>query len=135
MKPARAMFTLGHEALAGLPAGVRAPGYRLSAVSPGMVHLGLGGFHRAHMARYTHDLFELDEASLGWGIPVVGLMPDDRGMVDDLATQDGLYTLVEREAEDAVASVIGSFNDVHFAATRPRRCSWPSTSRRSASSA
>ena len=43
-----------------LPAGTAKPGYDLNAVTPGIVHIGLGGFHRAHMARYTHDLMECD---------------------------------------------------------------------------
>ena len=84
-------------------------------MAPGIVHLGLGGFHRAHMARYTHDLMEVDRAALGWGILGVGLMPDDRSMIDDLAAQDGFYTLVEREAQDATATVIGSLAGVLFA--------------------
>ncbi len=46
------------------------PGYDVAQVRAGIVHLGLGGFHRAHMARYTHDLMERDPealASASWG--------------------------------------------------------------------
>ena len=48
---ARQPVPLRRGALSSLPAGIRAPGYDVSAVRPGIVHLGLGGFHRAHMAR------------------------------------------------------------------------------------
>ncbi|MFL5155589.1 MAG: mannitol dehydrogenase family protein, partial [Microvirga sp.] len=62
---------------------------------PGIVHLGLGGFHRAHMARYTHELMERDPEALGWGIVGAVLLPSDRRMIESLAPQDGLYTLIE----------------------------------------
>ncbi len=106
---------LRRSSLALLAGETRIPGYDPAAVTPGIVHLGLGGFHRAHMARYTHDVMEGDGAALAWGILGVGLMPDDRSMIEDLAGQDGLYTLVEREAEEALATVIGSLAGVHYA--------------------
>ena len=49
-------MALSRSALARLPAGVAPPAYDSATVKPGIVHLGLGGFHRAHMARYTQDL-------------------------------------------------------------------------------
>ena len=75
---------------------VRTPKYDVAGVKPGIVHLGLGGFHRAHMARYTHDLMEQRPDALGWGIIGAGLLPADRRMQDSLGPQDNLYTLVER---------------------------------------
>ena len=63
---------LSRRALSALPPGVSAPGYDPAAVSAGIVHLGLGGFHRAHMARYTHELMELDPAALRWGTSASG---------------------------------------------------------------
>ena len=98
-----------------MPPGVSAPGYDPAAVSAGIVHLGLGGFHRAHMARYTHELMELDPAALRWGIVGVGLLPADRRMIDSLAPQDGLYTLIEREGADETVRVIGSLAGLIFA--------------------
>lgn len=91
-----------------LPAGVAAPGYDLSAVTPGIVHIGLGGFHRAHMARYTHDLMETDPAALSWGIVGSGLRASDSALLAALGRQDGLYTLVERDAGGEMRTVIGS---------------------------
>jgi len=94
---------------------VQIPAYDLARVAPGIVHLGLGGFHRAHMARYTHDLLDRDPASLEWGIIGVGLLSGDRRMHDSLAPQDALYTLVERSGNDATVTVIGSLSNIVFA--------------------
>lgn len=98
-----------------LPDGAERPGYDVSQVRAGIVHLGLGGFHRAHMARYTHELMTRDPEALGWGIAGAGLMPGDKAMRDALAPQDWLYTLVERDGVDERASVIGSLTAVIFA--------------------
>jgi mannitol 2-dehydrogenase len=94
---------------------VRQPGFDPTRITAGIVHLGLGGFHRAHMARYTHDLMERRADTLGWGIIGAGLMPADRRMHDSLKPQDNLYTLVERDAAQERVSVIASLTDVIFA--------------------
>ena len=94
---------------------VAVPRYDPARVSAGIVHLGLGGFHRAHMARYTHDLMQRRQDALDWGIIGAGLMPTDRRMRDSLRPQDNLYTLVEREAAGEKVAVIGSLADVVFA--------------------
>jgi mannitol 2-dehydrogenase len=94
---------------------VSVPGFDPAQVRAGIVHLGLGGFHRAHMARYTHNLMQRRADALGWGIIGAGLMPADRRMQDSLAPQDNLYTLVERGATDETVTVIGSLADVVFA--------------------
>lgn len=101
------MIALRRAALS-LPAGIAAPGYDLGAVTPGIVHIGLGGFHRAHFARYTHDLMETDPAALGWGIVGSGLRASDSALLAALDRQDGLYTLVERDAGGETRTVIGS---------------------------
>ncbi|PXA86768.1 mannitol dehydrogenase [Nostoc sp. 3335mG] len=82
--------------------------YDRTRIRPGIVHLGLGGFHRAHMARYAHDLMAADEAGLDWGIIGVGLREADRSLLDTLRAQDGLYTLIERDAAGETATCIGS---------------------------
>jgi mannitol 2-dehydrogenase len=87
---------------------VTVPAYDVASVQPGIVHLGLGGFHRAHMARYTHALMERDPDALSHGIVGAGLRPADKPMHDSLAPQDNLYTLLERNGLDEKASVIGS---------------------------
>jgi mannitol 2-dehydrogenase len=101
--------------LALLSPQVHVPRFDPAQVTAGIVHLGLGGFHRAHMARYTHELMERRPDALGWGIVGAGLMPPDRRMRDSLAPQDNLYTLVERGSADETVSVIGSLADVVFA--------------------
>jgi mannitol 2-dehydrogenase len=106
-RPDRPPVALSRATLPALPPGIRLPAYDVAAVRPGIVHLGLGGFHRAHMARYTHELMELDPDALQWGILGAVLLPD-RGMIESLTPQDGLYTLIEREGEDEHIRVIGS---------------------------
>lgn len=87
---------------------VALPGYDPAQVRAGIVHLGLGGFHRAHMARHTHELMAREPEALGWGIIGAGLMPGDRAIHEALVSQDGLYTLVERDGISERAAVIGS---------------------------
>ena len=84
-------------------------------VGPGIVHVGLGGFHRAHMARYTHDTMEADASALSWGIVGAGLMPGDKRLIEALAAQEGLYTLVERVGTQEAATLIGALSRVVFA--------------------
>ena len=91
------------------------PGFDPASLTPGIVHLGLGGFHRAHMARYTHTLMEQDPTAREWGILGAGLLPQDRAMRDSLAPQDSLYTLLERDGTTETATVVGSLAGVIFA--------------------
>ncbi|HLX37644.1 MAG TPA: mannitol dehydrogenase family protein, partial [Candidatus Binataceae bacterium] len=90
------------------------PRFDPAKVGAGIVHLGFGGFHRAHMARYTHDLMELRADAAQWGIVGVGTQPADVRVRDALASQDALYTLVERQDSDETATVIGSVRKVIF---------------------
>ena len=107
-------------ALSRLPAGVVRPGFDPESARIGIVHLGLGGFHRAHMARYTHDLMGVRPDCLGWGIAGAGILPADRRMQEALLPQDCLYTLVERQDEREYATVIGSIRKVIFAGRSSR---------------
>jgi mannitol 2-dehydrogenase len=85
--------------------GVPVPEYDRSRLAPHIVHVGVGGFHRAHMAVYAH---ELASAGGDWGIVGLGLLERDAGMGDALTRQDYLYTLVEKGAGEPAAQVIGS---------------------------
>ncbi|MFI9408173.1 mannitol dehydrogenase family protein [Nocardia sp. NPDC052316] len=78
--------------LPGLDSGIAVPTYDRSAITTGIVHFGVGGFHRAHQAMYLDRLLERGEAR-EWGICGVGVLPADRKMRDALTAQDGLYTL------------------------------------------
>jgi mannitol 2-dehydrogenase len=101
---------LSREHLNTLPAGVRTPQYDPAAVTTGIVHIGVGGFHRSHLAVYVDDL--LAQGHLTWGICGIGTLPADRRMHDVLAGQDHLYTvatLVDGDRRDL--RVIGSIVD------------------------
>ncbi|MFX6819238.1 hypothetical protein ABTH35_19945, partial [Acinetobacter baumannii] len=75
-----------------LPPGVRQPAYDRTALRPGIVHIGLGAFHRAHQAVYTDAALAAEFGP--WGIVGVNLRSVDG--VRDLADQDGLYSVVTR---------------------------------------
>ena len=87
------------------------PGYNRKNLKVGMVHIGVGGFHRAHQAFYTHLLQEKTDAS-EWGICGVGLRSGDQKIHDVLKAQDGLYTLIVKHPDGAVkCQLIGSIVD------------------------
>jgi mannitol 2-dehydrogenase len=97
---------------------VPVPGYDRSAVTTGIVHFGVGGFHRAHQAMYTDRV--LAGGATDWGICGVGVMPADRRMADVMAAQDHLYTLVTKAPDGTVeARVIGSIVDYLYAPDDP----------------
>jgi mannitol 2-dehydrogenase len=84
-----------------------APAYDRALVTPGIVHVGVGGFHRAHQAMYTDRL--LSAGALDWGICGVGVLPRDVRMKQVLDAQDGLYTLVLKHSDGTYEPrVIGS---------------------------
>jgi mannitol-1-phosphate/altronate dehydrogenase len=111
---------LSRATLAALPATIARRRFDPAKVSRGIVHLGFGGFHRAHMARYTHDLMERRVDAAEWGIVGVGTLPADVRVRDAVEPQDALYTLVERQDGDEAASVIGSVCKVIFAGESSR---------------
>jgi mannitol 2-dehydrogenase len=96
--------------------GIAVPTYDRSALLPRILHLGVGGFHRAHLALYVH---ELAGAGSDWGIRGLGLLPGDRRMREALAPQDFLYTLVERGNEEPRPQVVGSIIDFVLAVDDP----------------
>jgi fructuronate reductase len=109
MKSAR----LSDSSLGNLP--VLAPGYDRAGVTPGIVHLGVGAFHRAHQAVYVEECLAAGET--GWGIVGVSLRsPDTR---DALAPQDGLYTLAVRSSGGEKLQVIGSIGSMLVAPENP----------------
>ena len=107
---------------AGLPAlgkDVAVPAYDRRQVSVGIVHVGVGGFHRAHQAMYVDTLLTKGQGA-GWGICGVGVLEGDRAMRDALAAQDCLYTLVVKHPEGALEPrVIGSIVEYLFAPDDP----------------
>ena len=96
------------------------PSYNRSLVTPGVVHFGVGGFHRAHQAMY-HDRLMNEGNSLDWGICGVGVLAADRLMRDALDAQDGLYTLVRKDSDGTwEPRVIGSIVEYLFAPDDPQ---------------
>src|SRR5580693_8802856 len=95
------------------------PAYDRDLVTPGVVHFGVGGFHRAHQAMY-HDRLMNEGTALDWGICGVGVMPADRAMQQALDAQDGLYTLVLKHSDGTYEPrVIGSIVEYLFAPDDP----------------
>ena len=115
------------ENLALLSHSIQVPRYDRGALVPAVVHIGVGGFNRAHQAVYLDDLLSAPElqARTGdrtpWAECGVGLLPSDRRMNDVLHAQDFLYTVVERSATERNARVIGSICDYLFAPESPER--------------
>ena len=72
------------------------PGYDRSSLVAGIVHFGVGNFHRAHQAVYLDDLFNLGHDH-DWAIVGAGVLPSDSVMRDKLAEQDFLTTVVEQD--------------------------------------
>ncbi|CDX25433.1 D-mannonate oxidoreductase, NAD-binding [Mesorhizobium sp. ORS 3324] len=95
---------LSDKTLRSLPSEVSVPAYNRAGITPGIVHLGVGAFHRAHQAAYVDA--SLADGETGWGIVGVSLRsPDTR---DALSPQDGLYTLAVRDSAGEQLQVIGS---------------------------
>lgn len=97
---------------------VAVPDYDPSAATASIVHLGVGGFHRAHQAMYIDAL--LRRGVTDWAICGIGVRPEDAAMRDALATQDQLYTLAT-VAPDGTgeARIIGSIVEYVFAPDDP----------------
>jgi mannitol 2-dehydrogenase len=108
---------LNTSTLAQLP--IDKPSYTRDEIAVGIVHFGVGGFHRAHQAMYIDRLLEKGLAK-DWGICGVGVMPSDRKMADVMAAQNGLYTLLlENPDGSRDARVIGSIVDYRYAPDDP----------------
>lgn len=98
--------------LGSLKPGIGVPNYDRAKVTPGIVHLGIGAFHRAHMAVYVDDLLAQDPS---WGIVGASLRrPDTK---EALEPQGGLYTIAVRDAAGTHPRVIGSILSVMDANT------------------
>jgi mannitol 2-dehydrogenase len=110
---------LAAEHLTSLPSEVPGPTYDRSQVGVGIVHFGVGGFHRAHQAMYLDRLMNEGKA-LDWGVCGVGVMPGDRKMQEVMAAQDCLYTLVVKHPDGTLEPrVLGSIVEYLFAPDDP----------------
>ncbi|MGX5656275.1 mannitol dehydrogenase family protein [Geodermatophilus nigrescens] len=101
-----------------LSPSVWTPRYDRSEVGVGIVHLGVGGFHRSHQAVYVDRL--LESGQVDWGICGVGVLPSDRRMAEVMAAQDRLYTLVVKHPDGYLdARVVGSLAEYLLAPDDP----------------
>ena len=98
---------LSTQTLGGLPRTVLRPTYDRSELTPGIVHIGVGNFHRAHQAWYLHRLMQKGLAK-DWGIIGAGVCAFDETQRARLARQDHLFSLVELAPEGTSAEVVGS---------------------------
>lgn len=111
---------LNRQHLPLLGGAIALPAYPPAATRQGIVHIGVGGFHRAHQAVYTEALMNQGEA-LDWSICGVGLRDGDRAMRDALAGQDYLYTLVELgDSPGLPVRVIGAISGMLLAEDSPQ---------------
>lgn len=115
MKAPSVLARLSNATLAGLPVDVARPGYDRAAVRTGVVHLGIGAFHRAHQAVVFDDA--LTSGDPRWG--VVGASLRSPGVRDQLAPQDGLYTLDVRDGDRSALRVLGAVQRVMVAPEDP----------------
>lgn len=109
------MTRLSSATIGDLPSTVAVPSYDRSAVKPGVVHLGIGAFHRAHQA----VVFEaaLESGDLRWGITGASLRSP--GVRDEMNPQDGLYTVVTRDGSGDSLKVMGVVREVLVAPENP----------------
>ena len=100
-------IALGLSTLGALPAHVARPSYARGALTPGIVHIGVGNFHRAHQAWYLHRLMQMGKAH-DWAILGAGVRPYDAEMRTKLLAQDCLTTLVELDPASDGLEVTGA---------------------------
>ncbi|MGD8684452.1 MAG: mannitol dehydrogenase family protein [Chloroflexota bacterium] len=104
---------LSAQSLRRLDPRISVPSYDRGRLGGGIVHIGVGGFHRAHQAVYLDDLCRAGVTD--WSITGAGVLPGDVAMADALRAQDFLYTLITRDVHATDVRVIGSITDYVFA--------------------
>ncbi|MGI9603119.1 MAG: mannitol dehydrogenase family protein, partial [Acidimicrobiales bacterium] len=105
---------LGTAALGSLSGRLTRPPYDRGRLQPSIVHIGVGGFHRAHLATYVHEL--CSQGRTDWSIVGAGVLATDAVMADALRAQDHLYCLITRGPDDTDVEIIGSIVDYLYAA-------------------
>jgi fructuronate reductase len=108
---------LGEQAIAALLPTVERFGYDRAAVRTGIVHLGVGAFHRAHQATYYEQALEAGD--LRWG--VLGASLRSPSVRDQMVPQDGLYSVLVRDGADERIRLVGAITDVLVAPEDPVR--------------
>ncbi len=111
------MTRLSAATLDRVPPRVRRPAYDRTRVRAGVVHLGLGAFHRAHQALVFDDALAAGDP--GWG--VIGVSMRSAAMRDRLVPQDELYTVIVENQAEHEARVVGALLDVLVTPEEPAR--------------
>jgi len=112
-------ITLNQNNISQIAKQIPVPNYNREGLKTGIVHIGVGGFHRSHQAYYIHQLLEKFNTQ-DWAICGVGLREADRKMYDILQKQDELYTLIVQHPSGEVKSeVIGSIKEMLLAVDNP----------------
>ena len=106
---------LSREALAGLPADLARPLYDREAQAVGIIHFGIGAFHRAHQAWYTDAAMNAGDRD--WGITGVSLRSP--GVARQMNPQGGLYSVAEQSAQGMALRIVGSVRNVLVASEEP----------------
>jgi mannitol 2-dehydrogenase len=101
---------LDNATLSSLSLSVLRPQYDRSQLTAGILHIGVGNFHRAHQAWYLHRLMQMGQAK-DWAIVGAGVRPYDAGQREKLLAQDCLSTLIELDPAGTSAEVVGSMID------------------------
>src|SRR5450432_3664931 len=113
------MPPLNSQTVRTLHPAIGVPGYERTELATGIVHFGVGGFHRSHEAMYVDRLLNQGHAA-GWAICGVGTLPSDRSMQQALDAQNCLYTLVLKGTDGSVEPrVIGSISRYLLAPNAP----------------
>ncbi len=110
---------LSNATLSQLDRTISRPTYDRKKLRPHTLHMGVGGFHRAHQAVYLDNLLERGTLS-DWGECGIGVLPQDATMRNALQEQDYLYTVLERSADLKAARIIGSIMDFAVAPENPK---------------
>lgn len=116
----QSVHKLSQHTLATFAPRVTVPTYDRARLTPAIIHIGVGGFHRAHQAVYLDTLAER-RITTAWGERGVGLLPQDRGMAEALLPQDCLYTVVTRGAGEDTARIVGATLGYLLAPENPER--------------
>lgn len=111
---------LNQENLSVVAKSLKVPTYNRKKLKPGIVHIGVGGFHRAHQAFVVQTLLELG-GNEDWGICGVGLRKEDHKIAEVFYKQDCLYTLITRHPDGEIESeVMGQMTDFLLAPNNPK---------------
>ena len=113
---------LSSAVLGSLPFGLQRPQYNRTQLLAGILHIGVGNFHRSHMAAYLDDLLDVaPEENKNWAICGASVTHFDKKKRDELESHDYLSTLVERDATTCKGRILGSMIDYVLVDTDHKR--------------